>query len=74
MTLLEITATDPATGQGTGQGTERTDIVRARAAFLREVAEGVDPMLAYAIRRRAAELELTAWVLAVRDEGRTSVP
>jgi hypothetical protein len=62
MTLLETT---PSDGEG---------IVRARAAFLREVAIGVDPVLATSMRRRAAELELTAWVLAVRDEGRTTVP
>lgn len=62
MTLLETATTD-------SEG-----IVRARAAFLREVATGVDPLLARSIRRRAAELELTAWVLSVRDEDPTPLP
>lgn len=70
MTLLETTPTGPRTGPTI----DSEGIIRARAAFLREVAGGVDPLLATSIRRRAAELELTAWVLAVRDEGPTPVP
>lgn len=73
MTVLDTTTTAPTTGPTTGPATDSEVIVRARAAFLREVAAGVDPLLARSFRRRAAELELTAWVLAVRDEGPTPV-
>ncbi|MBU3701754.1 MAG: hypothetical protein FGM58_06885 [Acidimicrobiia bacterium] len=69
MTVLETTSTAPTTVPTT----DSEGIIRARAAFLREVAAGVDPLLARSFRRRAAELELTAWVLAVRDEGPTPV-
>lgn len=71
MTLLDRSPTDTTCAADTS---DDEGIVRARAAFLREVATGVDPVLAHSMRRRAAELELTAWVLAVREEGRTSVP
>ena len=61
MTLLDHTAdrttdTDPP-----------IRVLRARAAFLRDVAVGVEPILATSIRRRASELELEAWVLELRD-------
>jgi hypothetical protein len=74
MTLLETSTTDNTTDNTTDSTTDEGTIIRARAAFLREVAAGVDPVLAHSMRRRAAELELTAWVLSVREEGRTSVP
>ena len=42
-------------------------LLSARAAFLREVATDVDPLVATSIRRRASELELAAWVLSLRS-------
>lgn len=79
MTVLDITPTDPTSDRPTHDTTTHDTthdeaVVRARAAFLRQVARGVEPLLARSIRRRAAELELTAWVLAVRDEGHATVP
>lgn len=71
MTLLETSTTHSTTDSTTADGEA---IIRARAVFLRQVAAGVDPLLARSIRRRAAELELTAWILSVRDEGPTPVP
>lgn len=44
-------------------------VLLARAGFLREVADEVEPLVATSIRRRASELELTAWVLRLRSAG-----
>ena len=41
-------------------------VFNSRSARLRADAAGMHPLVAVAARRRAAELELAAWALAVR--------
>ena len=41
--------------------------LRQRAAALRQQARSVDPLVRGAYRRRAAELELAAWVMAIQS-------
>ena len=57
LVLDDPTPTDP----------EGPAVLLARAAFLRELADDVEPLVATSIRRRASELELTAWVLELRS-------
>ncbi len=72
MTLLDRTpltlsaAADPAMAD-TDAIVDGHALLSARAAFLREVAADVDPLVATSIRRRASELELAAWVLSLRS-------
>ena len=51
--------------------TDRTDdavaALHSRAAHLRRQAGGLHPLVGRAYRRRAAELELGAWALAIRS-------
>lgn len=71
MTLLDPTprlAADPGLDLPLAADHDGQEILLARAAFLRGVAADVDPLVARSIRRRASELELTAWVLALRGE------
>lgn len=45
----------------------RAAVLRRRAAGLRDQADELDPVLAETYRRRAAEMELEAWVCEVRS-------
>lgn len=71
MTLLDPTPrldADLRPALPLGADRDEREILLARAAFLRGVAAEVEPLVARSIRRRASELELIAWVLALRDE------
>lgn len=51
---------------------EAVSALQCRAAHLRRQARTMHPLVGKAYRRRAAELELGAWALAIRS-GRTPV-
>lgn len=46
---------------------ESSELLRSRAASLREQADNLPPVLATTYRRRAAELELAAWVTDIES-------
>lgn len=48
--------------------------LQARARSLRAQADHLDDLLAQTYRRRAAELELEAWLLEVRSGDEVAIP
>lgn len=53
--------------------TETTKTTETRASSLRALAEGADPIVATAFRRRAAELEFQAWLEEVHTGSTVTV-
>lgn len=64
MRSKDTTITEPTTDR---EGLREASVLRRRAESLRQQAEALDEVLAIAYRRRASELEMEAWLLAVQS-------